>query len=123
MTVAGRGSNGWEAPSAAEIDEVRTWGNGGRPFVMWGWDSTINDRLGDFWAALTWAAPVRLIDFPYGVPNGPVDWAYADVGKLSQLCELVVAYPGLRVITRDVNLSARLGAHCAQGHPDVIVTG
>jgi len=98
--------------------------NQGGRFVLYDYfrndDNGINNRLGDFWAALTW-------DFqPDGIPYGGwgtgsfVYWASVENNTVASLCQQLTRTP-MRVVTLSTHLRSQLVATCPayrvqQGH-------
>ena len=114
-------ARGWRNPDADVVRQVVASGNLNRPFVLWKWSVRPNDRIGNFWAVLMWAAPAKLSDFPLGVPGGPINWAYLQTGRSSDLCALGARQPHLLVVTRDAGLGAELRAACPNSSLDVVL--
>lgn len=111
-------TTGWANPNAETARAV--FAQDSRPFVFFRWSTPASyngeDRLANFWAAAIWSTgPQGEPLLSSALPGGMAAWAYRAGGTDADLCELGLAVPGIRVITRDSTLEARMGAVC-KGH-------
>jgi hypothetical protein len=98
-------------PTPMIIQKVIDESNTGVPFVFWAYSSPADDKLGDFWSALTWdysangtVKPIHSgVDFP--------TWASAQQGSLPELCQIVSEYR-LRIVTKNPSLIPTLLSTC-----------
>jgi hypothetical protein len=117
-------ANGWTQPSAAVMAEVTAAGNQRSPFVLWQWSDFGDERLGDFWAVLTWGStPDGQVTaaFPPSLPGGLYGWGYAENGDFRQLCVLARGVPGLHVITATPSLVKQMRDSCPASGAHVLV--
>jgi hypothetical protein len=105
---------GWFNPSASSVAEVVAAGNTHNRFVFWQWDDPGEDRLANYWAALTWDSTPGGTTIPYApeLPGGLALWASLETGKLGQLCTVVKAVPHIVVITTNIDLEHQLRPVC-----------
>jgi hypothetical protein len=104
--------SGSTIPSPQEIQLVSQQAGLDEPFVIWDYSTPFEDKLGNFWSALTW-------DYR---PNGTekavqgsisfVNWAGGENGSLAALCQITSAYR-LRVVTLNPRLVPSLRATCS----------
>jgi hypothetical protein len=115
---------GWNQPTAKVVTETARVANRGTPFVLWQWSDLGDDRLGNFWAALTWdtTAAGWNIHNPK-LKGGMKQWAYNENGLPSQFCQLLLGYPGIDVITRTHDLNSVLTQSCVGEHARVVAAG
>lgn len=114
---------GWVQPSASIVNAVVKYGDLGKPYVLWNWKYTGDDRLGNFMVGAIWGAkPDGTALDAEGLAGGVFLWAYTDVGQPHQLCVLAKAVPGLYVVTSDKLLTPGLRKLCPNTGLHVILT-
>jgi hypothetical protein len=109
-----KAKTGWTQPSAGIITETARVADRGQPFVLWHWSDPGNERLGEFWAALTWSYDSHQVAKVLGptLPNGFAYWAYFEGSTPKDLCAVARAVNGINVITHDAKVRAELDATC-----------
>jgi hypothetical protein len=117
--------NEWFRPNAESVDLVRNELERDGRFIVWrftrsqngeeSWD-TAEDRLANFWSALTWSGPTVTDQWAW-------DWAYGGINTLEagELCEILQRYPGVRVITRDELLGGSIDDTCGPNDDTLVV--
>ena len=115
---------GWYQPSAAVVTEVASAGNTYNKFMLWRWTDIGNERLGNFWASLTWDSTPggTVVPYPPELPGGLELWAYYETGSLPQLCTVLKAIPDMTIITADEHLGAAVRSSCLDPHAQIIVS-
>ena len=112
-------------PSPLEIQLVTQEANAGGPFVIWDYSTPFEDKLGNFWSALTWDYRANGTEKAQQGPLSFVNWAAEETGLPSDLCEIVSHYR-LRVVTLNSSLVPSLKKSCLGYHPvsnEAVVTG
>ncbi len=98
-------------PTPRMIEAVTRQADIGGPFVFWAYSSPADEKLGNFWSALTWDynanGTVKRTTAPVNFPT----WASAENGSLSSLCQIVSEYQ-LRVVTHNSRLVPTLLKDC-----------
>jgi hypothetical protein len=109
-----RAGHGWAAPSEPAVYATEQSADQRQPFVFWEWGYAADTRLANFWATMTWATGPdgRPLPAPAGLAEGAVAWADAESGRISDLCRLGAAYPGLTVVTSSRTLTQQLSGAC-----------
>ncbi|NNN08681.1 MAG: hypothetical protein HKL85_05750 [Acidimicrobiaceae bacterium] len=98
-------------PSPMIIQAVIKESNAGTPFIFWQYSGPADDKMGNFWSALTWdytangalKATKSAVAFP--------TWASAEQGSLTELCHIVSNYR-LRIVTKNPSLIPTLLRSC-----------
>jgi hypothetical protein len=104
--------SGSPIPSPKEVSLVIREANVGGPFVIWDYYSSINDRLGNFWSALTWDYTAHGVTRTWaGSQSSFQSWAYVENGSLASLCT-AVSNDRLRIVTRSPTLLSDLNSSC-----------
>jgi hypothetical protein len=117
--------NGWFRPRADSVALIRSELERGGRFIFWRFstvaeDQTVfdvsEDRLANFWSALTWSGPKSEDHWAW-------NWAYGGINTLdpSELCGMIEQYSGVRVITRDNQLGGAIGDACGPNDDTLIV--
>ena len=115
---------GWDQPSAEVVTEVASAADKYNKFILWQWTDIGNDRLGNFWASLTWdsTSSGTVVPYPPGLPGGLELWAYYETGSLPQLCVVLKAIPDITVITANSQLNTQLSSVCPDRQAQVVVS-
>jgi hypothetical protein len=103
-------------PTPRIIQEVTAQATVGGPFVFWAYSSPADEKLGNFWSALTWdinangsvKPTTAKIEFP--------NWASEEDGSLASLCQVVSEYR-LRIVTLNSRLIPTLRKTCPGYRP------
>jgi hypothetical protein len=103
-------------PTPRMIEAVTEQANQGGPFVFWAYSSPADEKLGNFWSALTWdyntngtvKPTTAAMDFP--------TWASAENGSFASLCQVVTDYR-LRIVTLNSRLIPTLRKDCPGYRP------
>jgi hypothetical protein len=98
-------------PSPLEIELVTQQADVGGPFVIWDYSTPFQDKLGNFWSALTWDYRANGTEKAEQGPVSFVNWADVETGLPSDLCEIVSHYR-LRVVTLNAQLVPSLHKTC-----------
>jgi hypothetical protein len=98
-------------PTPMMIQKVVSESNAGVPFVFWQYSVPADDKLGDFWSALTWDYSANGTIKPTTATVAFPTWASGEQGALSQLCQIVSDYR-LRVVTKNPRLVPTLLLTC-----------
>jgi hypothetical protein len=86
----------------------------GKPFLLWGVTDPGNERLGNFWAVLTWAYDDTATPRAYPPTEGAgmANWAYLEQDTIEDLCAAARGVRGLEVVSQDRTLSGQLAKSC-----------
>lgn len=111
--------SGSAIPSPKEVSLVIREANIGGPFVIWDYYTPIDDRLGNFWSALTWDFKANGTAISWmGSHSSFENWAYMEDGTLASLC-IAVSNDKLRVVTRSRTLLFNLKSSCPGYKPGI----
>ena len=103
-------------PTPMMVQTVTTLSHAGEPFVFWQYSVPADDKLGDFWSALTWDySAYGVVKPPHSGVSFP-EWASAEQGSLAELCHVVSAYR-LFVVTKNPALVPTLRHTCPGYRP------
>lgn len=103
-------------PTPRIIEAVTQQADIGGPFVFWAYSSPADEKLGNFWSALTWDYNANgTVKRSPGPENFPT-WASAENGSLASLCQIVSEYE-LRVVTHNSRLVPTLLKDCPGYRP------
>jgi hypothetical protein len=98
-------------PTPMMIQTVIREANVGGPFVFWQYSVPADDKLGNFWSALTWdytaSGTIKATHSAVTFPS----WASGEQGSLSELCQIVSDYR-LRIVTKNPSLIPTLHLTC-----------
>lgn len=105
---------GWNAPSAQIVSEVVSNAQNAGPFLFWQNTDPGNDRLGNFWAIAAWDTDESGAYLPPTpeLPSGISYWAYMASGQNLDLCEPLLAYPDLTLISNTADLKHQISEEC-----------
>jgi hypothetical protein len=98
-------------PTPMMIQTVVNESTTGVPFVFWQYSVPADDKLGNFWSALTWDYTAKGTIKPATSAVSFPSWASAEQGNLSELCQIVSDYR-LRVVTKNSRLVPTLLLTC-----------
>lgn len=117
--------HGWFRPRAETVPVLRTELMRDGRFIFWrfsraetdpqAWD-VAEDRIANFWSALTWSGPTADSWWAW-------DWAYGGISSLdpSELCGILERFSGVRVITRDHLLGGAIGTSCGPNDDTLVI--
>lgn len=117
--------HGWFRPRAETVPVLRTELMRDGRFIIWrfsraetdlqAWD-VAEDRIANFWSALTWSGPTADSWWAW-------DWAYGGISSLdpSELCGILERFSGVRVITRDHLLGGAIGNSCGPNDDSLVI--
>lgn len=103
--------DGSTLPTPRMVQTVVRDADEGTPSVYWAYGNPMDDKLGDFWSALSWAYDPNGTLKPGAAGADYVHWAYAEQGTLTQLCQVVSEYR-LRIVTTNPHLIPTLWWEC-----------
>ncbi len=103
--------SGSTIPSPLEIQLVTQQARVGTPFVIWDYSSPFEDKLGNYWSALTWDYRPNGTEKAAQGPISFVNWAASENETTAALCQIVSEYR-LRIVTRNPRLVPTLVATC-----------
>lgn len=103
-------------PTPRMIEAVTRQADIGGPFVFWAYSSPADEKLGNFWSALTWDYNANGTVKRSRAPENFPTWASAENGSLASLCEIVSEYE-LRVVTHNSRLVPTLLKDCPGYRP------
>ncbi len=102
-------------PSPQVLKLVVQQANQGGRFVIYHYfdpvDDAINDRLGNYWAALAWDFQPNGIPYDGWSTRSFVYWAAVEDNSVASLCQELTRIP-MRVVTRSSTLKSQLLATC-----------
>jgi len=98
-------------PTPKMIEMVTEQANVGVPFVFWQYSSPADDKLGNFWSALTWDYNASGAVKPTSAAMNFPTWASSESGALSSLCQITSSYR-LRIVTSNSRLVPTLEKDC-----------
>ncbi len=98
-------------PTPKMIEMVTEEADVGGPFVFWQYSSPADDKLGNFWSALTWDYSASGVVKPTSATENFPTWASAETGALSSLCQITSSYR-LRIVTSNSRLVPTLEKDC-----------
>ncbi len=115
-------TKGWNQPTAAVIADMEKATDLGRPVIMWAWTDAGNERLADFWSALTWGySPTGAItQYAPALSGGIVYWAYIEQNRPADLCDAAKSVPGLIILSHEKGLAGRLKKSCPASKATVL---
>ena len=118
-----KAKTGWTQPSAGMITEVARVADRGQPFIFWHWSDPGNERLGEFWAVVSWGYNANQLAKPLGptLPQGIPYWAYFEGGTAKDLCNVVRGVNGVYIISHDPKVRAELDTTCPNAGAHLIV--
>jgi hypothetical protein len=103
--------SGSTIPSPLEIQLVTEQARLGEPFVIWDYSSAFEDKLGNYWSALTWDYRPNGTEKAAQGPISFVNWAASEDETPAALCQITSEYR-LRIVTRNPHLVSSLVATC-----------